>query len=107
MSDTNRPWTPGPWRRHEYHAVVGHDGRMVRLSRFALATGYVPDSDDCYANDHLCLAAPDLYEALEELCINAEGAGYYDGEGQRHPVYVETAAARAALAKARGEEVAL
>lgn len=80
-------WTPGPW-------VVTKDGKNVCGK---------PDNDGMkpsvarYTNDdsHLIAAAPDLYEALDNLLRVHEcdgGTKYHAGD-----------IARAALAKARGE----
>ena len=81
--------TPGPWKQScesidpDWHIVTTSGGAVI-------ANVFAPQS----ANAHLISAAPDLLEALEEASdpIN----GYLHG-----PVL---ARARAAIAKARGQE---
>ncbi len=102
---TERKWTPGPWwtdgkyngREMGCHIIAartdsgplpGNPTRgMVAWASAVLNT----EARNCEANAILIAAAPDLYEALEELMTVHGDAG---------PV---SARARAALAKARGD----
>jgi len=80
MSETK--FTPGPWKIGAYEsgrmAVDGANGEEV--------TGYI-DIEDA----HLIAAAPDLYNALEEVIRISD---------RKHDAWDK---AKAALAKARGE----
>ncbi len=85
-------FTPGPWKIGAYEsgrmAVDGANGEEV--------TGYI-DIEDA----HLIAAAPELYEALKELCRYAE-----DSDGCQYGTLSTKLVkdiANAALAKARGE----
>jgi hypothetical protein len=53
---------------------------------------------ECEANAHLIAAAPDLFEALEELCKGFDSVSYTAWTPSMHK-------AVGALAKARGESV--
>jgi hypothetical protein len=91
-------WTPGPWQKSgvrsrspEYKGhAVGPDGRDPVV--------VVPYTDrhhgECIANANLIAAAPELYEAAENLII-AIGMGW-DLDG-----VVDVA--KSAIAKTRGE----
>jgi hypothetical protein len=62
------------------------------------------DQDEANANAHLIAAAPDLFEALEDLAGLARAAMLDANRGGcEYEVDGELADARAALAKARGE----
>ena len=101
----NAPWTPGPWRQvwstngHFMIGIAGQDGVGVTDSRFNLWSG---DDAEAKANAHLIAAAPDLAEALEKLLadyVALVGAARVIAPDEIDVVI----AARAALAKARGE----
>ena len=99
-------WTPGPW--------VAYENAEDKCFYVAQQDGapYTPDySDVCglecrtwsgertivqQANAHLIAAAPDLYEALGQAVTSMQDNGYSNS-------HVAVRAARAALAKARGE----
>lgn len=97
MADTR--WTPGPWLVSETGSVVAasdsgyvaepYDGRHTLQNDAAITA----------ANAHLIAAAPEMYEALAAVI------GDYEAHMRGHE-YVPTPliAARAALAKARGEQ---
>lgn len=92
--------TPGPWAC--LHGSVYTQplagapiAPIARMDREA-GNGTSPVERD--ANAHLIAAAPELLDALEEVL----GAAY--AEGYTLPTWIDDAA-RAALAKARGEEV--
>ena len=98
MSDAK--WTPGPWETSqslgdayiwaetEENGVFEHVAVVLRCDE--------PGMQD--ANAHLIAAAPDLYEALEEI------ADYVGDEVSFILGPPVVSAARAALAKARGEQ---
>lgn len=91
MSETR--FTPGPWgvRRTEWDTIqvmIGPPGDQVGICE---ASAFDQKSE---ANAHLIAAAPDLYAALHALV--------WDGPAVDDSPLWE--AARAALAKARGEE---
>lgn len=86
MTDTK--FTPGPWRRGQTGnlRIYGPDGMGEHSGVVAEVKS---KNGHQTANAHLIAAAPDLYEALEEVIA---ATGYSNGK------------ARAALAKARGEQ---
>ena len=88
-------FTPGPW---EYHSGVGPTfvieaataGQFARVSRWTQG-----NRAEAEANARLIAAAPDLYEALQAFIDAGDGHDDFTDEWP---------AARAALAKARGEK---
>lgn len=94
---TERKWTPGPW-------VVVADETAAQVTGFpcVYANGYTVvgtegmygDIDTDFANAHLISAAPDLYEALDQLIAISE---------VDCPSLEDLEGAKEALAKARGE----
>lgn len=87
-------FTPGPWRAS--WSMVGQwlvymGGRQCEMALPA----------DRKADAHLIAAAPELYEALHEL-LRSHVESWRE-EGYRVDDDEEVIAARAALAKARGE----
>jgi len=92
MSKTK--FTPGPWKSCKSHYGKGY--RYVQLGEEDYTTTEMLP-DDAY----LVAAAPELYEALEELCRYAE-----DSDGCQYGTLSTKLVkdiAKAALAKARGE----
>ena len=93
--------TPGPWEACDVGDYGDYDGRCrVILGddlRIAVVLG---DHDESKANARLIAASPCLLEALEEL------ADLFDGlvSGEYQPDSFTTQPARAAIAKAKGEE---
>ena len=98
---TERTWTPGPW-------AVSNDENRTIIAPDKMPVAYYVDSGD----DALIAAAPDLYEALENL-IDAINA--YDKLGERSLTITGSTAnlkwltetlddAHTILAKARGEK---
>ncbi len=93
-------WTKGPW-----HVVDDHpDGacyeiRPMNMGGFGfglgMATVYRVDEARDVANAHLIAAAPELYEALESIMLNAS---------PRALSSVQRDMSKKALSKARGEE---
>ncbi len=97
---TDQPkWTPGPWRYDRTNGSPTTGEHMIAGAK----PGYLAEVRDCgsgdvRANTHLIAAAPDLYAALEKalnFITNTESE-----MGETLPC---GDAARAALAKARGE----
>lgn len=98
MSETK--FTPGPWK--------ADDNDIETAAGELLATAYAMDRDrlegrDFYEtaqhNAHLIAAAPDLYEALDNLAMAAE---FQIALGDKAWIEMH-GVAKAALAKARGE----
>jgi len=93
---TERKWTKGPWKwGQDYYSS---DLYPLWEMGMCQAQGYIDwrVEGEEGANKNLIAAAPDLYEALENLLRVHEGEGgtkYHAGE-----------IARKALAKARGEK---
>ena len=96
---TDQPkWTPGPWRvlNDEAIKVASSDGSLATVTHIHLRGRR--DTSEVEANAHLIAAAPDMAEALEKalnFITNTESE-----MGETLPC---GDAARAALAKARGE----
>lgn len=107
-------WTPGPW-------VIDPETRVFEvctihgLPKDARTDGqgwaYIRSSDTFYlghdekevmANAHLIAAAPEMYEALEAM-IDRYAPSYHDCIDDGMPE-CEICDARAAIAKARGEQ---
>lgn len=93
---TERKWTPGPWKWVEgkgtWRGSIEPD-----VCDFGDDTQYYPTEGEPpnEANAHLIAAAPDLYDALEALLVT------------KAPDFIPSRLwddARAALAKARGEQ---
>jgi hypothetical protein len=97
MNETK--FTPGPWIwGDDYQGLYGAGPNNQVLYYFCgegMSLGYNKHMD---ANAHLIAAAPDLYEALEDLIINDFGSDGWNSRMERIAIR-----ARAALAKARGE----
>jgi hypothetical protein len=91
-------WTPGPWARYG-DFIEAKDGleQQIVADLIHCDVGKTPE-DEITANANLITAAPELYEALEAICDSAE-------DGRNVPEWPQgrLVAARAALAKARGE----
>lgn len=104
MSETR--WTPGPWDIHEDDGqpIAGirerEGGRFVALTQFDAEDCRTVEAAnarraECAANARLISAAPDLYAVLADLVDALERFGRLGSP--------RVVAARAALAKARGE----
>ena len=93
---TDQPkWTPGPWRYDRTNGSPTTGEHMIAGAK----PGYLAEVRDCgsgdvRANAHLIAAAPDLYAALDGLLGLLDAGSLYEPQAY---------AARAALAKARGE----
>lgn len=94
---SEQKWTPGPWEA--FHSTSGN---------FTVAGpvrgGDGPYLDGSDANAFLIAAAPELYEALEGLAAAASIQVGAAGGALDHVFAVHLRGARAALAKARGEQ---
>jgi hypothetical protein len=101
MSETK--FTPGPWRLadHSYTFIISKpgDGYITRdVCRMDAST---MSAFQQKANAHLIAAAPELYEALEELHAQQNGPPLEKYKTRWEKAMRKT---EAALAKARGEE---
>lgn len=108
MSETK--WTKGPWKvgladEHEHQAAFGPDGYMVADCAI-FGFGAAPSEDECTANAHLVAAAPDMAVALSAAPIMSMYHTARGFEADRLIADYEAwrVNARAALAKARGEQ---
>ena len=81
--------TPGPWHHGtDLRQIESGNGVVVVLVSGALS------NDSVRADAHLIAAAPEMLEALEEICTAVEAVAVGG---------LVTAKARAAIKKARGE----
>ena len=92
MSEAKVPYTPGPWRIEEFRkGSYLVTARNAGIAREGVVAQHVPGS----ANARLIAAAPELFEALENLMDFL-----FHGKKDRQAILRATAA----LAKARGDE---
>jgi len=102
MSDT--PWTKGPWDVYPLDLGGGRHW-FVKVGPHEVID--IHEDDNGEANTRLIAAAPELAEALEKLIeyepARAEIRPDAKGDRQHAEAVAVFAAARAALAKARGE----
>lgn len=93
--------TPGPWRRgREFGSIVADTGRdNPRIVE--VYGGHVVAETVTDANAPLIIAAPDLLEALTAVMRVIDGRDDRGPDTLPTPVWQQ---ARAALAKARGEQ---
>jgi hypothetical protein len=109
MVDGMNKFTPGPWSPDDEIQQCPTASALTtrffygpnRLAIFRMGLGYESDETN-EANAHLIAAAPDMYEALEDLLneysdLMSDMYGNHDGSTT---AYMK---AEAALAKARGE----
>ena len=90
--------TPGPWQACDVGDYSDYDGRCrVILGNDLRIAVVLGDHDESAANARLIAAAPDLLEELEDMVSLVEYLmnDSYDNK--------ETAEARAAIAKAKGD----
>lgn len=91
--------TPGPWQACDVGDYSDYDGRCrVILGNDLRIAVVLGDHDESAANARLIAAAPDLLEELEDMVSLVEYLmnDSYDNK--------ETAEARAAIAKAKGDQ---
>ena len=107
MSETKH--TPGPWGPLPGRMTANRHGNLRSVEIWSLCRGMqvgvakifpLEDAGERTANTHLIAAAPDMAEALERLLRR-----YDDDEDETRFLidWPEFDAARAALAKARGQ----
>ena len=95
---TSAPWTPGPWTVHKSRTtddvgIIGGGGCLAEcFSEIRRKNENAVREQE--ANAHLIAAAPDLYAALDGLLGLLDAGSLYEPQAY---------AARAALAKARGQ----
>ena len=95
--------TPGPWRsRNRLGSGNWKDERSIGVESFewiiADVCGDIDHTDEARANARLIAAAPDLLQALIDVCASNDEVAHPQWKGSPDEV-----AARAAIAKARGE----
>lgn len=96
-------WTPGPWHTTAKHERQVSDRRGFKVAKALIRTrgaNFTLPEYQAEANAHLIAAAPELYEALAQIeyFFGAESSAV-----KRRFTDARTNA-RAALAKARGEQ---
>ena len=105
--------TPAPWRvssespriiKKDYRAIGSDAGFLIASTMGRDDSGFYASEQEADANACLIAAAPDLYEALEDALIDFDNwAAHEDNHPHEHLVaWAEKA--RAAIAKAKGEE---
>lgn len=95
-------FTPGPWVTHKGHSVVGISAADRDIADTSSKAYYQAFDEEDLANAHLIAAAPDLYAALyacETVMMMVEP------RSDKAEYLGALNAAKAALAKARGEPV--
>ena len=105
MNETK--FTPGPWKSPteiqsclDETSVYGADGLIVAALTYD-SSDFRPEEEN-FANAQLIAAAPDLYADLSELTV--WWANWMPDAASSNGGYGALEKARAALAKARGEE---
>jgi hypothetical protein len=97
-------FTKGPWKAinmsWEYSVIIDEDA--ARIAQVFIRDEVDEETQDKFeeikdANANLISAAPDMYEALEEVCYDCDDTGTVDDECKSCCIYK-------ALRKARGEE---
>lgn len=92
--------TPGPWFIGSDENEIDAPDPINPSLPWYIATAHryvgIEDEDQMSANARLIAAAPDLLAACEQLLATEQGVGPYEWERAR-------IAARAAIAKAKGE----
>lgn len=90
-----RKFTPGPWMLSGRTVYALNDQGFNRFS--ALVQDAHAPAYELNANARLIAAAPELLEALEQAVTSMQDSGYQNS-------HVAVRAARAAIAKATGEQ---
>ena len=119
-ADTKTPWTPGPWSLEWDDGMVlvtverpsgrysdGPSGRQFSPDTRTIVTLRTSTEWNAEADARLIAAAPDLYEALDGLLVAYTRTDLAFDElsaGERRAYFdAKENAARAALARARGD----
>jgi hypothetical protein len=95
-------WTKGPWRANKNRAITAGDATIGNACQSFGVTAngsFHVTEKDAEANANLIAAAPDLYKALDR-CLNFIA----NTESEMGETLESGDVARAALAKARGEQ---
>lgn len=97
--------TPGPWTVQPNSRTVGRGAWIHDETGNNVALACGTSDENANANAHLIAAAPELYEALEKIVIDEENRRKSLRTNSPAAQFSDKrlAAARAALAKARGE----
>jgi hypothetical protein len=95
----NAAFTPGPWTAEQYH----DNEWQIDAARDAVATTAFCFAPESTANARLIAAAPELYEAARLFVEEYDAADQDDGVAMMLAYNAALEAAKAALAKARGE----
>ena len=94
-------FTPGPWKAtydSQLQALIQIYSTEAHLPVAVLPDrGTIEAMSEIEANANLIVAAPDMYEALEEVCHDCDDTGTIDDECKSCSIYK-------ALRKARGED---
>lgn len=106
MTERKTPWTEGPWEydgNGETRKIRGKDGVSLAMLMHLSLTARKTDAE-VVANGHLIAAAPEMADIIPALIVVAlDNLDDMDAE-TRAEVEKDIDAARAALAKARGEQ---
>lgn len=113
MSKSANKWQPGPWVANEKKMgdLCDANGERVVFSGLILSAGYAGDRmEQVEANSRLARAAPDLYDSTLRMMSWLRIGGHLNDCDSLESdascscgLTVDMDAARAALAKARGE----
>lgn len=101
---TEAKHTPGPWV-YDGNRLVGSNGHQVVIKANGMAFGSASSWPEAEANSDLCIAAPDMLEALIALGavldfdFEAPPCGCFDDASALNAAMAK---GRAAIAKARG-----
>lgn len=105
--------TPGPWLREGKLVYALHhngdykDGKPFLVNRFSTSIqAYISQGgtiEEAEANTNLIAAAPDLLEALQNLVMQEEAFTSESGIPLEDPIRQAVKKAKAAIAKAKGE----
>ncbi len=95
--------TPGPWRTTEDGRVTGLPDVMIAPGRTIAVVGR--SDREAYYNSRLIAAAPELLEALEGMEWAFFVAGDCKDQQQREQEDAAVDRARAAIAKAKGQDI--
>lgn len=101
---TTTQHTPTPWFVDNGNRIVGHETLEYTASKFIVAVVHGLTEERVSANAALIASAPDLLEALEGMVIAYESLCKSHGAAQFLEGPTCFVAAKAAIARARGEK---